>query len=294
MTEPGSRLTRILVRLYPGAWRDRHGDELAAIIESRPAGPSLILDVVLGAFDARLRAVRGRGSIGPELAFMAAARSMSTTLSPPTPVVPTVPVWRDVGELTGRGLSRRQLLRRSLGVAVGLSVVEAVAGFIGFLWPNLSSGFGGPVTIGDLSAVAARPAVPGTSLRNGAPAYVQEARAYIQLVDPTLPFRDGVDTDGSGATTNVRALYQRCPHLGCRPNFCPSNYWFECPCHQSRYDRLGTKVRELGPAPRSMDRFAVDVSGGVLTVDTSKMTLGPLPVALGQAGLIPSRGGTCI
>ena len=43
-----------------------------------------------------------------------------------------------------------------------------------------------------------------------------------------------------------------------------------------------------------MDRFAVDVSGGVLTVDTSKMTLGPLPVALGQAGLIPSRGGTCI
>ena len=40
----------------------------------------------------------------------------------------------------------------------------------------------------------------------------------------------------------MRTLYQRCPHLGCKPNFCPRNYWFECPCHGSRYDRLGIKV----------------------------------------------------
>ena len=38
-----------------------------------------------------------------------------------------------------------------------------------------------------------------------------------------------------------------------------------------------------------MDRFASTVAGGVLTVDTSKITLGPLPVALGQPGLIPPR-----
>jgi cytochrome b6-f complex iron-sulfur subunit len=225
---------------------------------------------------------------------MAAARSAAVTVSPSPPVLPAAPGWPDVGELRGGGLSRRQLLRRSLAAALGLTVVEAGVGIIGFLWPNISSGFGGRVTLGDMSAVAERPAVPGTSLRSGAPAYFQEARAYIQLVDPTLPFRDGADLDGSGATTNVRALYQRCPHLGCRPNFCPSNYWFECPCHQSRYDRLGTKVRELGPAARSMDRFAVHVSAGILSVDTSALSLGPLPVALGQPGLIPSRGGTCI
>ena len=87
----------------------------------------------------------------------------------------------------------------------------------------------------------------------------------------------------------MRTLYQRCPHLGCKPNFCTTNYWFECPCHGSRYDRLGTKIQELGPAPRSLDRFAHTVAGGVLTVDTSKITLGPLPVALGQPGLIPPR-----
>ncbi len=64
----------------------------------------------------------------------------------------------------------------------------------------------------------------------------------------------------------------------------------------SSYDRLGIKIAELGPAPRSMDRFAHSVSAdGKLTVDTSKITLGPLPVALGQPGLTPPRSPTgCI
>ena len=94
----------------------------------------------------------------------------------------------------------------------------------------------------------------------------------------------------------MRTLYQRCTHLGCKPNFCTNNYWFECPCHGSRYDRLGIKVLELGPAPRSLDRFATTVdAAGVLTVDTSKITLGPLPVPLGQPGVIPAKSPTgCI
>lgn len=192
------------------------------------------------------------------------------------------------------GLSRRQLIRRSLGAGVGLWLLEVGAGTVGFLWPNLSSGFGGQLTLGDIETVSASPAVQGITLKDGAPAYFSEARAYIQLVDPSLGFQDGDSPDGSGDTTNVRTLYQRCPHLGCKPNFCERNYWFECPCHGSRYDRLGIKVQELGPAPRGLDRFAGSVENGVLTVDTSKITLGPLPVALGQPGLIPSRGGTCI
>ena len=72
-------------------------------------------------------------------------------------------------------------------------------------------------------------------------------------------------------------------------NFCETNFWFECACHGSRYDRLGTKVAGLGPAPRSLDRFAHVVQDGQLIVDTSKVILGPLPVALGQPGLIPGR-----
>ncbi len=133
------------------------------------------------------------------------------------------------------------------------------------------------------------------TLTDGAPAYFAEARAYVQLLDPTLAFRTATAPTAPARRTNVRTLYQRCPHLGCKPNFCTINYWFECPCHGSRYDRLGTKVQELGPAPRSLDRFASKVESGVLTVDTSKITLGPLPVALGQPGLIPAKAaGSCI
>ena len=37
-----------------------------------------------------------------------------------------------------QGLSRRQLLRGSLGAGVGLWLLEVTAGTIGFLWPNLA------------------------------------------------------------------------------------------------------------------------------------------------------------
>jgi hypothetical protein len=45
-----------------------------------------------------------------------------------------------------------------------------------------------------------------------------------------------------------------------------------------------------------MDRFSVTVdAAGVLTINTGKITLGPLPVALGQPGVIPPRAPTgCI
>jgi len=194
------------------------------------------------------------------------------------------------------GISRRTLLRRSVGAAVLLWIAEVTGGTLGFLWPNLAGGFGAKVTLGTLDEIDNSPAVAGTSLHDGAPSYFQSARTYVQLIDPSRGFTPGDSPDGSGTNLNVRALYQRCPHLGCKPNFCTINYWFECPCHGSRYDRLGTKVLGLGPAPRGLDRFAASVSSdGVLTVDTSKINFGPLPVALGQPGLIPPKSPTgCI
>jgi cytochrome b6-f complex iron-sulfur subunit len=194
------------------------------------------------------------------------------------------------------GLSRRTLLRRSLGAGVALWLAEIGGGTIGFMWPNLSGGFGSEVVLGTLEEVDAQPAVQGTALRDGAPSYFQAARTYVQLIDPNRGFVPGDSPDGEGTNINVRALYQRCPHLGCKPNFCTKNYWFECPCHGSRYDRLGIKVEGLGPARRSLDRFAASVSAdGVLTINTAKIKLGPLPVLLGQPGLIPPKTPTgCI
>jgi len=194
-----------------------------------------------------------------------------------------------------KGLSRRQLLRTSLGAAVGLWILEVSAGTLSFLWPNLSGGFGGEVEIGTLDDI--RNTNAALPIAEGYPAYYQEARAFVILVDPSRQeFVPGEDQTGDGTALNVRALYQRCPHLGCKPNPCLASFWLECACHGSRYDRLGTKVKEYGPAPRGMDRFAVIVrDDGTLVLDTSRITLGPLPVALGQPGLEPSKSPTgCI
>ena len=191
------------------------------------------------------------------------------------------------------GLSRRTLIRRSIGAAVGLWLLEVTGGLLGFLWPNLSRGFGGSITLGDMRDRVRQPGRSGRDALGGcagvllAGPHLRPADRCRRAASPT-----GRAPTAEGENTNVRTLYQRCPHLGCKPNFCTTNYWFECPCHGSRYDRLGTKVQELGPAPRSLDRFAHTVESGVLTVDTSRLTLGPLPVALGQPGLIPARSPT--
>jgi cytochrome b6-f complex iron-sulfur subunit len=205
---------------------------------------------------------------------------------------PVGPAWEGSGPGRHSGLSRRQLIRRSIGVVAGLWLLEVTAGTVGFLWPNLARGFGSKLSLGDLETVSASPEVQGASLADGAPAYIPMARTFVVLVDPSRGFLDGESPDGLGATTNVRTFWQRCPHLGCKPNFCTTNYWFECPCHGSRYDRLGVKVRELGPAPRGLDRFPHVVEGGRLIVDTGRVILGPLPVPLGGAGLIPARAPT--
>lgn len=190
-----------------------------------------------------------------------------------------------------QGISRRTLLRRSIGGAALLWLTEVAAGSIGFLWPNVKGGFGSVIKIGTIGDIkAANSQFPFAS---GFPVYYQQARAYVMLVDPARQeFVPGEDKSGEGTALNVRALYQRCPHLGCKPNPCLKNYWFECPCHGSRYDRLGIKAdgAQYGPAPRSMDRFSITVDGdGNLIVDTSKITLGPLPVKVGQPGIIPPK-----
>ena len=196
-----------------------------------------------------------------------------------------------------QGLSRRQLMRVALGTGIGLWLFEVTAGTLAFAWPNLAGGFGAPIKIGDLDTVKLQN--DSLPIEEGFPAYYPEARSFVILVDPGQQrFLAGEDTTGDGTSLNVRALYQRCPHLGCKPNPCLKNFWLECPCHGSRYDRLGIKAdgAAYGPAPRGMDRFSITVdASGVLTINTGKITLGPLPVALGQPGIIPPRTPTgCI
>jgi hypothetical protein len=187
------------------------------------------------------------------------------------------------------GMSRRTLLRRSLGVGVALVAVEWTSGLASFLW-SASTGGSAKIRIGTQEQLLRNN--PGLPIAEGFPAYVPEARAFVMTLDPGRGWQPGIDETGDGTALNVRALSQICPHLGCRPNPCVEDFWFHCPCHQSRYDRTGIKPAgpQYGPADRSMDRHptAVDADG-VLTVDTSRVILGPLPIVLGQPGVIPPK-----
>jgi hypothetical protein len=44
----------LLIRCYPRSWRDRYGDEFAAVLEDRHLGPYDVADVLLAAIDAHL------------------------------------------------------------------------------------------------------------------------------------------------------------------------------------------------------------------------------------------------
>jgi cytochrome b6-f complex iron-sulfur subunit len=68
----------------------------------------------------------------------------------------------------------------------------------------------------------------------------------------------------------IFVIYARCTHLGCTPDWKPSENKFKCPCHGSGYDNEGINFE--GPAPRPMDRAKVDISpDGQILVDVSKL-----------------------
>ena len=168
--------------------------------------------------------------------------------------------------LPGKVLSRRDFQRRSLITSVLLFGAEFGAGSIAFLWPNLKGGFGAQIAAGSLSDIKNQISA-NNFVYNGA------GRFYIVGWKGT-PGSGQADYAGLGVTADgIMLLYQRCVHLGCRVPFCTSSKWFECPCHGSKYNGAGEY--QLGPAPRGMDRFVVEVSGDTVTVDTSRIILGP-------------------
>ncbi len=178
------------------------------------------------------------------------------------------------------GVTRRQFLNRSILGMFGLSVAGFGASALGFLWPSISSGFGGKIPVGQVSDIESY------ILTNKAPYYSATARTYVQPYPPA----DAVKAQKSGAYTDpiianmeqgFVALYQRCVHLGCRVPWCQTSQWFECPCHGSQYNRVGEK--KGGPAPRGLDRFVFSISGGAMTVDTSQVVLGP-PIGTNTTG----------
>ena len=66
------------------------------------------------------------------------------------------------------------------------------------------------------------------------------------------------------------ALITTCTHLGCTPNWLPSQNKFKCPCHGSGFYKTGINFE--GPAPRPLERarVSIDLSDGQVIIDKSK------------------------
>jgi cytochrome b6-f complex iron-sulfur subunit len=168
------------------------------------------------------------------------------------------------------GVTRRQFFNRGLVALTSAGLAGFGAAVVGFLWSAPKGGFGGKISVGSLDDVNAGIA------QNSGFFYVPEARAWMTAYPAdSLPQAEAIYAAPvlAGMRAGINALYQKCPHLGCRVPQCVTSQWFECPCHGSQYNRVGEK--KAGPAPRGMDRFGVDVSGGNVTIDTGLIFQGP-------------------
>jgi cytochrome b6-f complex iron-sulfur subunit len=162
-------------------------------------------------------------------------------------------------------VSRRDFFRKSLITSLLVFGAQFGGASIAFLWPSLKGGFGALIDAGALDEIKA-------AVSSGEPFYVGTGRFYIVPYKGTP--KGGIDYVKEGvAGEGIMPLYQRCVHLGCRVPFCGQSKWFECPCHGSKYNSAGEY--QLGPAPRGMDRFHVEIAGGRVMVDTSEVVLGP-------------------
>ncbi|MFN0088949.1 MAG: ubiquinol-cytochrome c reductase iron-sulfur subunit [Acidimicrobiales bacterium] len=215
------------------------------------------------------------------------ARSGSTDIVPVSSAPPAVYVPPDPETL---GVSRRQFLNRSIVgfFAFGLSGFGAAV--VAFLWPSATGGFGAKINLGAVSDVKARIKASQGFL------YVPEGRMWVTEY-PEAAYQkaeaSGVYNASllPGMKAGFTALWQTCPHLGCRVPQCATSQWFECPCHGSQYNRNGEK--KGGPAPRGMDRFAASVDGGGnYVVDTGALVQGP-PIGTNTTGQ-EAEGPHCI
>ena len=69
-----------------------------------------------------------------------------------------------------------------------------------------------------------------------------------------------------------------------------AHQWFECPCHGSQYNQVGEK--KGGPAPRGMDRFAMEVAGSNFSSTPAPCIQGP-PIGTNTTGQ-EAEGPHCI
>ena len=204
---------------------------------------------------------------GRDVEAQAVVRSSSLVKAAPVELAPWV-----APDEEALGVSRRMFFNRATVTLFTVSLGAFGASVVGFLWKGAEGGFGSKINAGKVDDVI-------QSIRqNKGFLYLAEARAWVTEYPKDALGKGQAVYAGqapvySGMQAGIVALYQKCPHLGCRVPECKSSQWFECPCHGSQYNRVGEK--KGGPAPRGMDRFGVAITNGVLTIDTGAVFAGP-------------------
>ena len=138
----------------------------------------------------------------------------------------------------GNGIVRRKFLSGIAGAAISMAALGAAALSIDYLSPNVLF-------------------EPPTRFRIGHPedypmdsvTFIPEQQVYVVRTPA-----------GFGALSAI------CTHLGCITQWNPDINAIACPCHGSRFAKDGGL--QLGPAPRALDRFAMQIMpDGDLMID---------------------------
>lgn len=133
-----------------------------------------------------------------------------------------------------RGIPRRELLAWMWLLAATAAATKATELTYGFI---RTTRVAQQPTRFDVGSVAELPAI------GAAPLPISEGHFWVAQTQEGVAALDGV-----------------CTHLDCLLGWDASAHEFVCPCHGSRFDATGRYL--AGPAPRDMDRFAVEVVDG--------------------------------
>jgi cytochrome b6-f complex iron-sulfur subunit len=150
-------------------------------------------------------------------------------------------------------INRREFLNYAWLASLGFLLVDFAGVSYLFAMPRFKEGeFGGTFTIGDVSELPTTGSPP-----------VNYPKVKLWL---------------SNTNDGLMALYKVCTHLGCLYNWNNQEGKFICPCHGSQFQANGTYIQ--GPAPRSLDRFVVEIQSedGQTIAETDPQTGAPLKV----------------
>jgi len=259
--------------------RDTHAGGSAVPTDANPEGEESIAEATE---QARARADDARRAIE-------SGASVTETASVPATTGQKAPVRYEPVDDDEIGVNRRMFLNRGILAVSGLGVGAFGVAALTFLWPSAAGGSSNKVNVGSEADAKA-------AFDNKIPFYNAAAKTYIVAYPKEdLPKAKKIPAYApvfTGMEAGYVALYQRCVHLGCRVPWCQSSQWFECPCHGSKYNRVGEK--RGGPAPRGLDRFVLEVSGGNIVVDANFAApiTGP-PIGTDTTGQSP-EGAPCV